>query len=101
MESTTSEDARVALLTEDAGTALGHIEQVSNDLSRLIASLAEEANQQPPHAPEISELMQSVQKLSIQASEGSDLAAHSVDELAVLVMKLSDSVTDFKLPEED
>jgi len=101
MESTISEVVSGARLTEDAGTALGHIEKVSNDLSRLIANIAEEAHQQSAHATEISKLMQSVQQLSIQASEGSALAAHSVDELAVLVMQLSDSVTDFKLPEDD
>lgn len=101
MESTISEVVSGARLAEDAGTALGHIEKVSNDLSRLIASISEEAHQQSAHATDISKLMESVQQLSIQASEGSTLAARSVDELAELVMQLSDSVTDFKLPEED
>ena len=101
MESTISEVVSGARLAEDAGTALGHIEKVSNDLSRLIASISEEAQQQSAHATDISKLMKSVQQLSIQASEGSTLAARSVDELAELVMQLSDSVTDFKLPEED
>jgi methyl-accepting chemotaxis protein len=45
--------------------------------------------------------MKRVQKVSVQASEGSTQTAASVDELAELVMQLSDSVTDFKLPEED
>jgi methyl-accepting chemotaxis protein len=45
--------------------------------------------------------MKSVQELSVQASAGSDQAATSVEELAELVMQLRDSVTDFKLPEED
>ena len=45
--------------------------------------------------------MKSVQEVSIQASEGSVQAAASVDKLAELVMQLSDSVTDFKLPEDD
>jgi len=101
MESTISEVVSGARLAEDAGTALEHIEKVSNDLSRLIASISEEAHQQSAHATDISELMKSVQQLSIQASEGSTLAARSVDELAELVMQLSDSVTDFKLPEEN
>ena len=101
MESTISEVVSGARLAEDAGTALEHIERVSNDLSRLIASISDEAHQQSANATDISELMKSVQKLSIQASEGSALAARSVDELAELVMQLSDSVTDFKLPEED
>jgi twitching motility protein PilJ len=101
MESTISEVVSGARLAEDAGTALEHIERVSSDLSKLIASISEEAHQQSANATEISALMKSVQELSIQASEGSALAAGSVEELAELVMQLSDSVTDFKLPEDD
>ena len=101
MESTISGVVSGARLAEDAGTALESIEQISKDLSGLIASISEEAHQQSANATDISELMKSVQKLSIQASEGSTLAANSVEELAELVMQLSDSVTDFKLPEED
>jgi methyl-accepting chemotaxis protein len=37
----------------------------------------------------------------MQASRSSTQAADSVEELAELVMQLSDSVTDFKLPEDD
>jgi len=100
MESTISEVVSGARLAEDAGTALEHIERVSNDLSKLIASISDEAHQQSANATDISGFMKSVQELSIKASEGSALAAHSVDELAELVMQLSDYVTDFKLPEE-
>ena len=88
-------------MAEDAGTALEHIERVSNDLSDLIANISEEAHNQSANAIHISKLMKSVQELSIQASEGSTQAARSVEDLAELVMQLSDSVTDFKLPEED
>jgi len=101
METTISEVVGGARLAEDAGTALEHIELVSNDLSRLIASISDEAEKQSVNATDISKLMKNVQELSIQASEGSTLAASSVEELAELVMQLSDSVTDFKLPEED
>jgi twitching motility protein PilJ len=101
MESTISEVVNGARLTEDAGTALEQIESVSKNLSMLIASVAEEAHTQSATTTDITKLMKSVQELSIQASEGSALAASSVDELAELVMQLSESVTDFKLPEED
>jgi twitching motility protein PilJ len=101
MESTTSEVVRGARLAEDAGTALEQIESVSKDLSRLIANISEEAQTQSNNATEISELMRQVQAVSIQASEGSTQAATSVEALAELVMQLSDSVTDFKLPEDD
>jgi twitching motility protein PilJ len=101
MESTISEVVSGARMAEDAGTALEHIERVSDDLSNLIATISEEAHNQSANAIHISGLMKSVQELSIQASEGSTLAARSVEDLAELVMQLSDSVTDFKLPEED
>ncbi len=100
MEATTSEVVSGARLAEDAGTALEKIESVSKDLSSLIASISEEAQNQSTTATDIAELMKSVQEISIQASEGSTQAASSVEELAELVMQLSDSVTDFKLPED-
>jgi len=101
MESTISEVVSGARLAEDAGTSLEQIESVSNDLSKLIADISAEAHKQSATATEISGLMKSVQEVSVQASEGSVQAAASVDNLAELVMRLSDSVTDFKLPDDD
>lgn len=101
MESTTTEVVSGARLAEDAGTALEQIETVSKDLSKLIVSIADEAQTQSTKATGISGLMKGVQEISVQASIGSDQAATSVEELAELVMQLSNSVTDFKLPEED
>jgi len=100
MESTISEVVSGARMAEDAGTALEQIESVSSDLSTLIDGISEEAHAQSAIATEISELMKRVQKISIQSSEGSTQAATSVEKLAELVMQLSDSVTDFKLPED-
>jgi twitching motility protein PilJ len=101
MEATTTEVVSGARLAEDAGTALEQIESVSKDLSKLIASISEEAHTQSITATDISELMKSVQEVSMQASESSTQAATSVEKLAELVMQLSDSVTDFKLPEDE
>lgn len=101
MESTTSEVVSGARLAQDAGAALEKIETVSKDLSGLIVSISEEAQEQSKTATEISNLMKSVKSVSVQASEGSAKAASSVENLAELVMQLSNSVTDFKLPEED
>ncbi len=100
MESTISEVVKGARLAEDAGTALEQIESVSKNLSTLISENAEEAINQSTTATNISKLMKEVQDVSILASEGSTQAATSVEELAELVMQLSDSVTDFKLPED-
>jgi len=101
MESTTSEVVSGARLAQDAGTALEQIETTSKDLSSLIASISDEAQAQSITATEISDLMKGVQTVSVQTSEGSAQAASSVENLAELVMRLSDSVTDFKLPEDD
>jgi len=101
MESTTTEVVSGARLAQDAGTALEQIETVSKDLSSLIASISDEAQTQSATATEISDLMKGVQTVSVQSSEGSALTATSVENLAELVMRLSDSVTDFKLPEDD
>jgi twitching motility protein PilJ len=101
MELTTSEVVSGARLAEDAGTALEQIERVSKDLSSLIASISEEAQTQSANATDLSELMKNVQTVSFQASAGSAQAATSVEKLAELVMQLSDSVTDFKLPDDD
>ncbi len=100
MESTISEVVSGARLAEDAGTALEQIESVSKDLSGLIVSIADEAQAQSASATNISELMISVQAVSVQSSEGSSDTANSVKKLAELVMRLSDSVTDFKLPDD-
>jgi twitching motility protein PilJ len=101
MESTTSEVVSGARLAQDAGTALEQIETVSKDLSSLIASISDEAQASSSTATEILELMKGVQSVSVQASQGSAKAATSVENLAKLVMRLSDSVTDFKLPDDD
>ena len=101
MESTTTEVVSGARLARDAGTALEQIETVSKDLSNLIASIADEAQTQSATATNISDLMKDVQTVSVQASEGSAKAATSVENLAELVKRLSDSVTDFKLPEDE
>jgi twitching motility protein PilJ len=100
MESTTTEVVSGARLAEDAGTALEQIESVSKNLAAMIAGISAEAQAQSATATEISQLMKSVQEVSVQASKSSTEVAGSVDELAELVMQLSNSVTDFKLPEE-
>ena len=44
--------------------------------------------------------MNSIRDVSIRTSEGSKQTAQSMGRLADLVHKLSDSVADFKLPED-
>jgi twitching motility protein PilJ len=101
MESTTTEVVSGTRRAEDAGTALAQIENVSKNLSDLIQGIATEAHAHSNEATKISVLIQGIREVSIQNSEGSKQTASVVDELAELVMRLRESVADFKLPEQD
>jgi len=100
METTTSQVVTGARTAEDAGEALESIEKVSNDLARLIQDISEQAQQQSQNAGKIARLMNSIRDVSVQTSEGTDRTAKSVVSLADLVRDLRDSVSDFKLPED-
>jgi twitching motility protein PilJ len=100
MESTTSEVVSGAEKAEDAGEALKRIESVSNDLSSLIEEISQEAQSQSAVATRIAEQMISIRDVSIRTSEGSNQTAQSMGRLADLVHKLSESVADFKLPND-
>jgi len=101
MESTTSEVVSGARKAEDAGEALGQIESVSKDLSRLIDEIASEAQAQSETATQVAGQMKEIRDVSIKTSEGTNQTALSMGRLADLVSKLSESVADFKLPRQE
>ncbi len=101
MESTTSEVVNGAKKAEDAGEALGRIESVSINLSRMISEISEEAQAQSKMATKVAGEMNAIRDISIQTSEGTNQTAHSMGTLADLVHQLSESVADFKLPRQD
>ncbi len=74
---------------------------MSSDLSALIQDISTEAHAQSKTATGISELMQGIRDVSVTTSETSKQTAGSVENLAELVIHLSESVADFKLPPED
>lgn len=100
MEATTAQVVSGARTAEDAGEALESIEKVSNDLARLISDISNQAQQQSQNAGKIARLMNSIRDISIQTTEGTSQTAKSVVSLANLVRDLRDSVSDFKLPED-
>jgi len=100
MEATTTQVVSGARTAEDAGEALESIEKVSNDLAKLIQDISTQAQQQSQNAGKIARLMNSIRDVSIQTSEGTSSTAKSVVSLADLVRDLRDSVSDFKLPED-
>ncbi len=100
MEATTSQVVSGARTAEDAGEALESIEKVSNDLATLIQDISQQAQQQSQNAGKIARLMNSIRDVSVQTSEGTSTTAKSVVSLADLVRDLRDSVSDFKLPDD-
>ncbi len=98
MEQTTAEVVTGARLAEDAGTALGEIEKVSNDLSGLIQNISASAKQQSAAATNISDTMNVIQEITSQTSVGASQTAESIGNLAGLAGDLRRSVADFKLP---
>jgi twitching motility protein PilJ len=98
MEQTTSEVVSGARLAEDAGTALGEIETVSNTLAGLIQGISKAAQQQSVAASDITQTMSTIQSITAQTSQGANQTAESIGNLAQLAADLRRSVADFKLP---
>lgn len=98
MEQTTSEVVQGARLAQDAGVALGKIENVSSHLAELIENISSEANQQANTASKISKTMGVIQRITTQTASGTLGTATSIAQLAELAIELRDSVAGFKLP---
>jgi twitching motility protein PilJ len=98
MEQTTSEVVAGARLAEDAGTALGEIETVSNTLAGLIRGISSAAQEQSAAATDITQTMTTIQSITAQTSQGANQTAESIGNLAQLAADLRRSVADFKLP---
>ena len=98
MEQTTSEVVSGARLAEDAGTALGEIERVSNDLNELIKSISGAAQKQSAAATDITQTMGVIRQITSQTSLGAGQTAESIGHLTELSAELRRSVADFKLP---
>lgn len=100
MEQTTSEVVRGARLAQDAGVALGEIENVSQDLAELIQNISNAARQQASSAGQISNTMNVIQEITSRTSEGTTDTAKSIGDLAQMANDLRNSVAGFKLPDD-
>lgn len=101
MESTTSEVVRGARLAKDAGEALEEVQGVSNTLSDLIQNISNAAQQQADSAGHISNTMNIIQDITSQTSSGTMATARSVGELSEMAAALQESVSGFKLSNDD
>jgi twitching motility protein PilJ len=99
MEQTTAEVVSGAELAHNAGGALEEIETVSADLAELIQGISQSAKQQAGSARDVSSAMNVIQDISSQTLIGTTSTAESIGELADMATELSESVSDFTLPE--
>ena len=100
MENTTTEVVSGAKKSEDAGVALGKIKTVSRDLCDLIEEIASSAQLQSDVATKVAGEMNAILDIAVKTSEGSNLTARSMGALSEQVASLSESVADFKLPDQ-
>lgn len=101
MESTTSEVVRGARLAKDAGEALEEVQSVSNTLADLIQNISNAALQQAESAGHISHTMNIIQDITSQTSSGTMATARSIGELSEMAAALQESVTGFKVSNDD
>ena len=99
MERSTTDVVGGALLAENAGAALGEIEQVSNQIASLVQNISASARQQAAASGNISKNMQVVREISSQTAAGSTATSTSIAKLAALSAQLRKSVSGFRLPE--
>ena len=101
MESTTSEVVRGARLAKDAGEALEEVQNVSSTLAELIENISNAAQQQAASAGHISNTMNVIQDITSQTSSGTMATARSVGELNEMAAAMQQSVTGFKVFNEE
>jgi twitching motility protein PilJ len=98
MEQSTANVVKGAKLTENAGSALDRIEQVSMNLAQRILEISDSTRDQARDSVKITEIMDVIQEITVKTSEGSTRASGSIGELTVMVKDMQNSVAGFKLP---
>lgn len=98
MENATQGVVEGTRLADSAGQSLNEIESVSEQLSSLIAEMADAAERQSQAATSVSDRMSSIRDVTSETSEGAQKTAQSIGKLSDLARELEDSVAGFKLP---
>ncbi len=99
MEASTAEVVSGAGLAEDAGAALGEIEQISQEIAEIITQLADFAQQESTEAGRLNDTMSAIQEISDQTSEGTHRTESAIVGLTQKINQLRRSVAGFVLPE--
>jgi twitching motility protein PilJ len=100
MERTTTDVVGGALLAENAGAALGEIEQVSNQIAQLVQNISASSRQQAASSAHISRTMQVLREISQQTADNTSATSKAIGRLADMSTLLRKSVSGFRLPQE-
>jgi twitching motility protein PilJ len=98
MEATTHDVVTGSQLADQAGQALGEIENVSNNLAELIQSISMASKQQARGSENLARSMTEISEVTQQTAVGTRQAAVAINDLASLADQLRTSVSRFKLP---
>jgi twitching motility protein PilJ len=97
MERSTEGVVEGTKLSDAAGQALNEIGEVTANLAQLIASISLATHAQIEIEQKVTGLMQQIQLITSQTTEGTKQTAGSIGQLADLAEKLRASVSGFKL----
>jgi twitching motility protein PilJ len=100
MERTTTDVVGGALLAENAGAALGEIEDVSNQIAQLVQNISASARQQAATSSHISRTMHVLREISKQTADNTNATSTAIGRLAELSAQLRKSAAGFRLPQE-
>jgi twitching motility protein PilJ len=98
MERTTTDVVGGALLAENAGAALGEIEDVSNQIAQLVQNISASARQQAATSAHISQTMQVLREISQQTADNTSATSTAIGRLADMSAQLRKSAAGFRLP---
>ncbi len=98
MEQATQGVVEGTRLADSAGQALGEIESVSEELSRLISTMAEAAQHQSQTATSVSGRITSIRDVTTTTSSEAHKTAELIGKLTDLARELQESVAGFKIP---
>ena len=98
MERSTTDVVGGALLAENAGAALGEIEQVSNQIASLVQNISGSARAQASGAQNIARNMQVLKEISVQTTESTNATSAAISQLAELSAGLRRAAAGFRLP---
>ena len=101
MERSTTDVVGGALLAENAGAALEEIEQVSNQIASLVQNISGSARGQSTAAAAVTRSVDRLQDINQRTEASTNATTGSIRELAELAAQLRESVSGFRLPEDD